>query len=110
MPRTCATMTLHNALAGTNPGYRENHRRIEAFTTTLRRSDAARRIWIVLMVSSRSTSVMFSARRLRVRDVRRRRGLRSAGGGRLQVDRKIVSMKLRALVEGAALATRELWP
>jgi 5-methyltetrahydropteroyltriglutamate--homocysteine methyltransferase len=30
--------------------------------------------------------------------------------GRLQVDRKIVWMKLRSLVEGAALATRELWP
>jgi 5-methyltetrahydropteroyltriglutamate--homocysteine methyltransferase len=29
--------------------------------------------------------------------------------GRLQVDRKIVWMKLRALVEGAELATRELW-
>jgi len=30
--------------------------------------------------------------------------------GRLQVDRKIVWMKLRSLVEGAQLATRELWP
>ena len=29
---------------------------------------------------------------------------------RLQVDRKIVWMKLRSLVEGAELATRELWP
>lgn len=47
MPRTCATMTLHNALAQTSETYRANRRDIETFTTTLRRARAARRSDVV---------------------------------------------------------------
>lgn len=43
MPRTCATMTLHYALANTSETYRNNRREIESFTTTMRRARAARR-------------------------------------------------------------------
>jgi Pregnancy-associated plasma protein-A len=43
MPRSCATMTLHHALANTSETYRNNRRQIEAFTTTMRRARAARR-------------------------------------------------------------------
>lgn len=43
MPRVCATMPLHYALAATSEQYRTNRRQIEAFTTTLRRARAARR-------------------------------------------------------------------
>jgi Pregnancy-associated plasma protein-A len=47
MPRTCATMTLHHALANTSEMYQINRRQIEAFTTTLRRARAARRAQVV---------------------------------------------------------------
>jgi hypothetical protein len=47
MPRTCATMTLHNELAQTDEVYRANRREIEALTTGRRRARAARRAEVV---------------------------------------------------------------
>lgn len=47
MPRTCATMTLHNELAQTDEVYRTNRREIEALTTGRRRARAARRSEVV---------------------------------------------------------------
>ena len=43
MPRTCATMALHHALARASETYQTNRRQIEAFTTALRRAGAGHR-------------------------------------------------------------------